>query len=101
MNANLTQFLIDIVRGPHCAAHAGNPEATLAASGLAPDLQAAIRAQDIAALFRAGAHPMALMYYARSIGWDNARYYACIGGEPVVTPAASAAAPRSSAPAPN
>ncbi len=101
MNAVLTQFLIDIVRGPQRADFARAPDSTLSASALPPALQAAVRAQDIATLFRAGAHPMALMYFARSIGWDNARYYACIGGTSEFNPAASGVAPRSSAPGPN
>lgn len=99
MNATLTQFLIDVVRGPLRADFARAPAEVLAATALSDALRAAVRDQDIAALYRAGAHPMALMYFARTLGWDNPRYYACLEG--ALNPAASGVAPRSSGPAPN
>lgn len=76
--STLTQFLIDITRGHRKDKFAADSEAVLAASGLDEGLQAAIRSHDVGTLWLAGAHPMALMYYARSLGWDNDRYYACI-----------------------
>jgi hypothetical protein len=78
VNADLTQFLVDVTRGPLLERFAADPEGTLAASALPPALQAAIRAVDIAALWRAGAHPMALLYFARHCGWSGPHYYACV-----------------------
>jgi hypothetical protein len=78
MNAILTQFLIDIVRGARKAEFAADPEAVICGSALDSDLRQAVRSNDISALWLAGAHPMALMYFARSIGWSNERYYACL-----------------------
>lgn len=84
----MTQFLIDVSRGHKKDAFAKDPEAVLAGSGL-PDRQvAAVREQDIPALWSDGAHPMALLYFARLCGWSPKRYYACISqGE--AAPAAS------------
>lgn len=76
--AALSQFLIDVTRGHHAAAFAADAEAVLASSPLNADQQRAIREQDIAALWSAGAHPMALLYFARACGWSGERYYACI-----------------------
>lgn len=74
----VTQFLIDISRGHKKATFAEDPEAVLVASGLPDHQVAAIRDQDIAALWSDGAHPMALLYFARLCGWSPKRYYACI-----------------------
>ena len=78
MNGVLTQFLIDIVRGVRKDEFASDPDAVLSGSVLDNEMQQAIRSRDIATLWLAGAHPMALMYFARSIGWSNERYYACL-----------------------
>lgn len=76
--AALTQFLIDVTRGAKKAAFQADREAVLKSSALEEEMQAAVRTQDIGALWRAGAHPMALLYFARSCGWSGERYYACI-----------------------
>ncbi len=76
--AALTQLLVDITRGHRKAEFAGDLAGVLAASPLDEHLRAAIRAQDIGELWRAGAHPMALLYFARGSGWDNERYYRCL-----------------------
>lgn len=84
----LTQFLIDVTRGKHAAAYAGNSEAVIAASPIDNELRRAIVAQDIRALWIAGAHPMALLYFARACGWSAERYYECIAdnGQGAVAP---------------
>ena len=74
----LTQFLIDVTRGPLRQAFAADREAVIAASKLDERLRAATREQDIATLWRAGAHPMALLYFARLSGWAADDYYRCI-----------------------
>jgi Aromatic-ring-opening dioxygenase LigAB, LigA subunit len=74
----LTQFLIDVTRGSQVQTYASDPEAVLRASDLSSDLRAAIEQQDIGSLWRAGAHPMALLYFARACGWSGERYYECI-----------------------
>lgn len=76
--AQLTQFLIDITRGHKKEGFAADANAVLAQTGLAPELQQAIREQDVAALWLAGASPMALLYFARLSGWDMPRYYDCV-----------------------
>lgn len=79
MNAAvLTQFLIDVTRGGKKAAFLADREAVLKESALDEAMQAAVGRQDIGALWRAGAHPMALLYFARGCGWSGERYYACI-----------------------
>ena len=75
----LTQFLIDVTRGHRRHAFAADREAVIAASKLDEPLRTAIRDQDIATLWRAGAHPMALLYFARLSGWAADDYYHCIG----------------------
>jgi hypothetical protein len=50
----------------------------VAASRLSEAMQAAVLGQDVGTLWLAGAHPMALLYFARSCGWDNPRYYQCL-----------------------
>ena len=72
----LTQWLIDVTRGPLREAFRVDP--VQAASRLDPSVQQAVHAQDIAALWLADAHPMALLYFSRLCGWDNERYYSCI-----------------------
>ena len=76
--ATLTQFLVDITRGHRKGEFAADADAVLAASPLDEATRAAVRDQDIGALWRAGAHPMALMYFARACGWANDRYYRCV-----------------------
>ncbi len=77
-SAALTQFLIDVTRGHLRDAFAADPNGVLSASPLDEGPRRAVRAQDIGALWLSGAHPMALLYFARSCGWDNERYYACL-----------------------
>ena len=74
----LTQFLIDVSRGGRKAEFAGDPEVVLAGTDLPQTQLAAIRKRDIAALWADGAHPMALLYFARASGWSAQEYYACI-----------------------
>jgi hypothetical protein len=81
----LTQFLVDITRGHRTSEFAADPEAVLAASPLDDRMRTAIREQDIGTLWRAGAHPMALMYFARGCGWGNERYYRCISKADLTT----------------
>jgi hypothetical protein len=75
---DLTQFLIDVTRGQKAQQYASEPQSVVQTSGLPEDLRAAIEKQDIAALWLAGAHPMALLYFARACGWTGERYYECI-----------------------
>lgn len=98
--ATLTQFLVDVTRGHRKEAFAADPKAVLAASSLDEPLRAAVLAQDIGALWLAGAHPMALMYFARASGWTNERYYRCVS-EVELTKGASAAAAAPARPAPS
>lgn len=74
----LTQFLIDITRGHLRDAFAADPVGVLSGSPLDERMRGAVREQDVGALWLAGAHPMALLYFARSIGWANERYYGCL-----------------------
>ena len=74
----LTQFLIDITRGHHKSGFATDKEHVFSTSMLDDNTHEAIRQQDIGALWLAGAHPMALMYFARACGWDNDQYYRCL-----------------------
>lgn len=76
--AALTQFLIDVTRGHQAGAFRENREQVIGASGLPQGIQAALLGQDMALLWKAGAHPMALLYFARACGWDGERYYGCI-----------------------
>ena len=98
-NAVLTQFLVDVTRGPRRGDFAADRRAVVDASALDAPLRAAVLDDDVAVLWLAGAHPMALLYYARGSGWTNERYYGCIEraerARTGVTPAgpASAAAP--------
>lgn len=78
MDAVVTQFLIDITRGHLKEAYAENREAVIAASPLPEAMRAAVREQDIAALWLAGVSPMALLYFSRLSGWSMDRYYACV-----------------------
>jgi hypothetical protein len=78
-NAALTQFLIDVTRGHRQAAFAAGRDAVIAESKLDEGLRTALRDQDLATLWRAGAHPMALLYFARASGWAADDYYRCIG----------------------
>ena len=75
----LTQFLIDVTRGHRRQVFADDREAVIAASKLDERLRTAVRDEDIASLWRAGAHPMALLYFARLSGWAADDYYRCIG----------------------
>jgi len=74
----VTQFLIDITRGHLKQAYAEDSPKVIAASQLSEAMRAAVREQDIAALWLAGVSPMALLYFARLSGWSMERYYACI-----------------------
>ena len=76
--STLTQFLIDVTRGHLKDAFSAAPEKVLATSPLDILTRDAVLGQDIAALWLASAHPMALMYFARASGWANDRYYRCI-----------------------
>ncbi|NYT68676.1 hypothetical protein [Pusillimonas noertemannii] len=76
---DVTQFLIDITRGQLKQAYAEDSQQVIAASPLSEAMRAAVREQDIAALWLAGVSPMALLYFARLCGWSMERYYACIG----------------------
>ncbi len=78
MNPALSQFLVDITRGPLRAAFQAEEARLIERADLPDSLRAALASRDIAALWRAGAHPMALLYYSRLIGWPMDRYYACI-----------------------
>lgn len=89
----LTQFLIDVTRGHKKEAFGADPAGVLATAPLDDRVRAAIRAQDIGALWRAGAHPMALMYFARFCGWANERYYACLAEAEVTKGDPASAAP--------
>ena len=91
--ATLTQFLIDITRGHRRDAFAADPAAELSASMLDEPTRAAVLDQDVAALWLAGAHPMALMYFARASGWANERYYRCICDAELTRAGSAAAAP--------
>ena len=91
--AAVTQFLIDITRGHRREAFVANPAAVLAASALEPRARAAVLAQDVATLWLAGAHPMALMYFARASDWDNERYYRCLSEAELRRADSGAAAP--------
>ena len=91
--AALTQFLVDITRGHRKADFAANGEPVLAASPLDERLRDAIRAQDMGALWLAGAHPMALLYFARASGWDNERYYRCLAEAELTRSARAPVAP--------
>ncbi len=97
--ATLSQFLVEVTRGHRQAEFAADPDSVLAASPLDDEIRAAVRAQDIGTLWRAGAHPMALMYFARGCGWANDRYYLCITEAGLRTGDPDAAAPPA-APAP-
>ena len=99
--ATLTQLLIDITRGHRKEAFAADPASVLAASTLDARMRAAILDQDIAALWLAGAHPMALMYFARASGWANDRYYRCISDAEVRRAASAAAVAPPAGPAPS
>lgn len=89
----LTQFLIDITRGAKKEAFGADPAGVLATARLDDHVRNAVRAQDIGALWRAGAHPMALMYFARSCGWANEQYYACLTEAEVTKGGPASAAP--------
>jgi Aromatic-ring-opening dioxygenase LigAB, LigA subunit len=78
MSAALTQFLIDITRGHRAADFVRDREAVIASSNLEEAIRTALREQDVAYLWIAGAHPIALLYFARACGWDQGRYYSCI-----------------------
>ncbi|MGD9945023.1 MAG: hypothetical protein AB7S98_17475 [Burkholderiaceae bacterium] len=77
-SAALSQFLIDITRGPWKGDFAANGERLVNAAPLDEQTKTAIRNQDIGALWLAGAHPLALLYFSRACGWDNERYYRCL-----------------------
>lgn len=74
----LTQFLVDVTRGHRRDAFRADREAEIAASRLGEALRDAVRREDVAALWAAGAHPMALLYFARACGWTSEAYYRSI-----------------------
>lgn len=78
MNASLTQFLIDVTRGHRKDEFDEAPESTVKTSELDGPLQAAILCKDIGALWLAGAHPMALLYFSRACGFSNGSYYRAV-----------------------
>ncbi len=90
--ATVTQFLVDITRGHRKNEFAADPERVLAMSPLDAQMQVAVREQDIGTLWLAGAHPMALLYFARACGWANDRYYNCISDAELRKAAGAAAA---------
>ena len=92
-SATLTQFLIDVTRGHLQEAFRADPAQSLAASALDAPMRAAVLEHDIGALWCAGAHPMALMYFARASGWANERYYRCISEAELTQAASDSAAP--------
>jgi len=77
-SAALTQFLIDVTRGRQARTFVENRDEVIGSSGLGEDIRAALRDQDMASLWAAGAHPIALLYFSRASGWNNERYYSCI-----------------------
>lgn len=80
MDPKLSQFLVDITRGSLKAAFQIDESAVIESTRLPDSIRSALISRDIAALWRAGAHPMALLYYSRLIGCPMDRYYACISG---------------------
>lgn len=97
--AALTQLLIDVTRGHRKADYGRDPVSVVSASRLDQSMRSAVLEGDVGSLWLAGAHPMALLYFARSIGWTNDQYYRCIE-EAELRKAAPAAARRSCEPAP-
>ncbi len=91
-SAELTQFLIDVTRGHRKNEFMNDVEHVLSTSILDDATRAAVRTQDIGALWLAGAHPMALMYFARACGWANERYYGCLSDADAAKAAQSASA---------
>lgn len=92
-NAALTQFLIDVTRGNSKREFMSAPLDVLTASGLPEVLRDAVTRQDIGMLWLAGAHPMALLYFSRTCGWSNERYYLCIENAEATRAAPAAADP--------
>ena len=78
MNAELTQFLVDLTRGPLGPHYRADPAAVLASAPIEQPLRDAIQAADIAMLWCSGAHPMALLYFSRFCGWSGEQYYSCV-----------------------
>jgi hypothetical protein len=93
--STLTQFLVDITRGHRKNEFTADPELVLGSSLLDNPMKNAVREHDMAALWSAGAHPMALLYFARSCGWDNDRYYRCLSDAELRQAAPVAPAPPS------
>ena len=92
-NPALTQFLIDITRGPLKQAYAQDPAAVLNDSDLGPDARQAVKTADIATLWRIGVAPMALLYFSRLSGWAMDDYYACISQASLKTAGSGLPAP--------
>lgn len=78
MDVKLSQFLIDVTRGPLKSEFQTEEARVIESAALPQSIRSALKSHDIAALWRAGAHPMALLYYSRLIGCPMDRYYACI-----------------------
>lgn len=91
--ATLTQFLVDITRGRRKSEFSADPGSVLETSALDERMRTAVLDHDIGTLWLAGAHPMALMYFARASGWDNDRYYRCIADAELSRAASDGAAP--------
>lgn len=79
MDVKLSQFLVDVTRGPLKSEFQAEEALVIQRAALPQSIRAALLSHDIGALWRAGAHPMALLYYSRLIGCPMDRYYACIG----------------------
>lgn len=78
MSADLDQFLFDVTRGGQRSAYLSDADGVIASSGLGEALRAAFGRRDIEALWRAGAHPMLLLYFARLNGIAAPDYYATV-----------------------
>ncbi|ALC11091.1 hypothetical protein [Sphingopyxis sp. 113P3] len=71
----LNQFLVDITRGGLASRFASDPDTVIADARFPDEMQKAIREGDVGFLYRFGAHPMALLYFARATGMSNEQYY--------------------------
>lgn len=80
MVAQLDQFLVDVTRGELASRFACDAASVIADANLPEELKQAVEGKDIAFLFKAGGHPMALLYFARSLGISNDQYYDLISG---------------------
>ncbi len=98
MLAAATVHFPDMAAWPERASpehQSANPELLLNSSLLSERMKGTVRKHDIAALWSAGAHPMALLYFARACGWTNDHYYNCISAVELRQAAPSVPAPPS------